>query len=161
MKMILTKPLFTFILGAILFSGISVAIAFAYVASDVDYSPDNDTWQVDNVGSAIDDLRRKYNNIATSSVETIGVCSGNSTSCSSTALEIGKAYLCVVNSRKYNGSFSISGANVLYKNEESAFLNYAYSTYRAFIIPTSSTVGFTISNSNGMTVVCYYVTNIE
>ena len=154
------KSLIAFIIGAILSSTITVVFAFSLFAEDVDYSPQNTRWQVNNVKLALDDLHSKYEALESSTIDVVSLCSGTS-SCSGSSLEIGKAYFCVATSRKYNGTFNITGAEVLLKQENGGFLDYAYTTYRAFIVPTSSTVSFSISNSTGMGVVCYHVTNIK
>ena len=55
MKKLLNNKIFTFFLGCILTGGISV-FAAAINASNVDYTPSDDTWQTNNVESAINDL---------------------------------------------------------------------------------------------------------
>ena len=59
MKKIFKNPFLTFILGAIVFSGITVA-AYTITSNDVGYTPSDNTWEVDNVRDAIDYL---YNQI--------------------------------------------------------------------------------------------------
>ena len=64
MKKVIFSRLFFFILGAILFSGITV-LAYKVNSDQVSYTPNNSNWQVDNVESAINDLyssvKRKQN----------------------------------------------------------------------------------------------------
>ena len=57
MKKILKNPLFSFILGSIIFGGIGTVFAYSILAEDVGYTPKDTTWEVDNVSDAIDDLR--------------------------------------------------------------------------------------------------------
>ena len=59
MKRIFKNPIFTFILGGILFGSITGVVAYSYSSNDISYTPKDTNWNVDNVGSAIDDL---YNN---------------------------------------------------------------------------------------------------
>ncbi len=59
MKKIFKNPIFTFILGAVLFSGITGVVAATMLAKDVSYTPKDSTWKVDNVKEAIDDLYTK------------------------------------------------------------------------------------------------------
>ena len=50
------RDVFSFILGAIFFGGIATVFAFSYFAPDVGFTPKDDTWEVDNVKDALDDL---------------------------------------------------------------------------------------------------------
>ena len=56
MKKIIKNPIFTFILGAILFGGTTGVLAATLLASNIKYTPKDKTWKVDNVKDAIDDL---------------------------------------------------------------------------------------------------------
>ena len=58
MKKVLKKSnIISFILGALFFCGLGTVLAFSFFASDVGFKPHDDTWNVDNVSSALDDLR--------------------------------------------------------------------------------------------------------
>ena len=57
MKKAFNNPLFTFFLGAIIFSGIAPAFAYSYLSRNVDFTPTASNWEVDNVSDAIDNLR--------------------------------------------------------------------------------------------------------
>lgn len=46
-----------FIFGIILTSAISVTASIIYTASDIEYTPTDETWEVDNVQAAIDELK--------------------------------------------------------------------------------------------------------
>lgn len=75
MKKIFKNPLFTFILGAIIFGTISTVFAYSTFANDVDFSPKDIHWNVGNVSDALDDLRNTttdyvYGTITTSSYST-------------------------------------------------------------------------------------------
>jgi len=63
MKKIINKlkknSLFTFILGILLCSGI--VYGASYLATDVSYTPADDTWEVSNVNEALDSLYDKHN----------------------------------------------------------------------------------------------------
>ena len=50
------KEIISFILGAILFSGVGAYAAVTFVASDVTYTPSDTTWSVTKVDKALDDL---------------------------------------------------------------------------------------------------------
>ena len=56
MKKIFKNPILTFILGAITFSCITSAFAYSIIASSVGFTPTDDTWEVENVSKALDDL---------------------------------------------------------------------------------------------------------
>lgn len=60
MRKIIKNPIFTFILGALIFGGIIGVSAYTILANDIGYTPKDSTWEVDNVKDAIDDL---YGNI--------------------------------------------------------------------------------------------------
>lgn len=53
------KNIFYFILGAIIFGGIGTVLAATLLATDVAYTPEDNTWEVNNVQEAIDDLYSK------------------------------------------------------------------------------------------------------
>ena len=61
MKKIIKNPIFTFILGAIIFSGIISVAAYNIFANDIGYTPKDKTWKVDNVKDAIDELYTRSN----------------------------------------------------------------------------------------------------
>ena len=65
MKKFLTSRIFAFILGAIIFSGVTGVIAATIMAKDVSYTPKDTTWNVDNVEDAIDSLYTKANTTIT------------------------------------------------------------------------------------------------
>lgn len=56
MKNIFKNPIFMFILGALIFSSITVSAAYTLYANSVGYTPKASGWNVDNVGDAIDSL---------------------------------------------------------------------------------------------------------
>lgn len=68
MKKIFKSRLFTFVLGAIIFSGITAVSAYTIFANDIGYTPKDTTWKksngedITNVKDAIDDLYDKVNN---------------------------------------------------------------------------------------------------
>ena len=66
MKKIIRNPLFTFVLGAIIFSSVVGVVAYNYNAKDISYTPKDSNWNVDNVEDAIKDLK---NNKGYSSLE--------------------------------------------------------------------------------------------
>ena len=59
MRKFLCSRIFSFILGAVIFGGISVVSAYTLFASDTVYTPRDETWEVNNVKSALDDLKGK------------------------------------------------------------------------------------------------------
>ena len=64
MKKIFKKSnVFSFILGAIIFGGIVGVSAYTILASDIGYTPSDNSWQVNNVKDAIDELYSKSNTI--------------------------------------------------------------------------------------------------
>ena len=160
MKKLLNKPLFTFLLGAIIFGTIAGVSALTILANNVDFTPRDDTWNVDKVNIALDDLYQRYLDVTDPSMEVTYVCSvEGSSSCSGTSLDTNKVYFCVTNARSYNGTHTITGAQVLLNQENGGYLDYKYTTYRSFIKPIASTVTFSVSNTNGIGVVCYHIIN--
>lgn len=60
MKKIFKSRIFSFILGAVIFSGISVC-AYSLSSNDISFTPENNNWQVSNVEEAVNDLYDKSN----------------------------------------------------------------------------------------------------
>ena len=56
MKKIFKSRIFCFLLGVVLSCGITTALAFAYLAPDVGFTPKDDKWEVDDVKEALDSL---------------------------------------------------------------------------------------------------------
>ena len=56
MKEFIKSRIFTFILGAILFGSVGVVLAYTLFAQDIGFTPIDNTWEVNNVKSALDDL---------------------------------------------------------------------------------------------------------
>ena len=67
MKKIIKNPIFTFILGALIFGGIVGVSAYTIFANDIGYTPKDSTWKksngedITNVKDAIDELYSKAN----------------------------------------------------------------------------------------------------
>ena len=57
MKSLVRSNVFSFLLGSFLFGSISLVSAYILFASDVSYAPSDDTWNVENVQDAVDELR--------------------------------------------------------------------------------------------------------
>lgn len=62
MKKIFKSRIFAFILGTLIFSGITAVSAYTILANDIEYTPKDTTWEVNNVKDAIDDLYSKVDN---------------------------------------------------------------------------------------------------
>ena len=61
MKKLFSKSnIFSFLLGAVIFSGITSVFAYTLIASDVGYTPTESTFDVDNVSDAIDQLYNEF-----------------------------------------------------------------------------------------------------
>ena len=61
MKKIFKNSILTFVLGAIIFSGITAYAAGRYYATQVDYEPANPNFNVDNMSDALDQLYTTQN----------------------------------------------------------------------------------------------------
>lgn len=61
MKKVLKSRIFAFILGAIIFSGITSVAAYSIFANDIGYTPKDSTWEVNNIQDAVDDLFNRVN----------------------------------------------------------------------------------------------------
>ena len=57
MKKLIKNPIFTFILGFVIAIGITSVFAFDFSAQNVEFTPTETDWNVNNVKSALDDLR--------------------------------------------------------------------------------------------------------
>ena len=57
MKKLFKNPIFMFILGFVIAISITTVFAFDFSANNVGFSPTETNWNVDNVKSALDDLR--------------------------------------------------------------------------------------------------------
>jgi len=55
------KYAFSFVLGAVIFGSITAYATYKINSSDVGFTPANESWKVDNVGSAINDLYTNQN----------------------------------------------------------------------------------------------------
>ena len=70
MKKIIKNPIFTFILGSLIFGGIVGVSAYTIFANDIGYTPKDSTWKksngedITNVSDAIDELYTKINDNA-------------------------------------------------------------------------------------------------
>ena len=68
MKKAFKSRIFAFVLGAIIFSGITAVSAYTILANDIGYTPKDSTWKksngedITNVKDAIDELYTKANN---------------------------------------------------------------------------------------------------
>ena len=51
-----TIAIIAFILGAIMFSGVSSVVAYSFASNQVGFTPNDGAWQVNSVGDAINDL---------------------------------------------------------------------------------------------------------
>ena len=56
MKKLMKNPIFMFILGFVIAVGVTSVLAYDLFAPNVGYTPKDDTWNVDNTKSALDDL---------------------------------------------------------------------------------------------------------
>ena len=67
MKKIIKNPIFTFVLGALIFGGIVGVSAYTILATDIGYTPKDTTWKksngedITNVKDAVDELYDKAN----------------------------------------------------------------------------------------------------
>lgn len=67
MKKLIKSRIFAFILGAVMFSGITGVVAYTLLANDIGFTPSDTTWKqsngedITNVGEAIDELYNKVN----------------------------------------------------------------------------------------------------
>lgn len=53
---VLKNNVFTFVLGGVVFSGVTVGATYLYHSNQVDYEPTNESWKVDNVETALNQL---------------------------------------------------------------------------------------------------------
>lgn len=104
MRRIIKNNLLGFILGAIIFSGVTV-LATQYLAKDISFSPKNSTWKASdgsdivNVKDAIDDLYKLKNNInLNEKLELIEINTGKDINISS-----GYKYIIISNSEWTSG----------------------------------------------------------
>ena len=143
MKKIIKNPIFTFILGALIFTGITSVAAYSILANDIRYTPKDSTWKksngedITNVKDAIDELYSKANlNIKTENLKLIKGTNKIPTI-------VGKNYLIVFNitsltSQAYTPALS-SGYELLADTNviSASFNNYIYKT-KAFIVKATA-----------------------
>lgn len=58
------KMFFAFILGGIIFGSIAGVVAYNYNAKDISYTPNDSSWNVDNIDAAIKDMHSNIINLA-------------------------------------------------------------------------------------------------
>ena len=99
MKKIIKNPIFTFILGALIFGGIGVVSAYTILANDIRYTPKDTTWKkssgedITNVQDAIDEL---YNKTSSSSSLLNKICTYQSEGSYGQKVQVGALYDCEV-----------------------------------------------------------------
>lgn len=97
MKKIIINPIFTFILGALIFGGIVGVSAYTIFANDIGYTPKDSTWKksngedITNVKEAIDELYTKTNSSSLNKI-----CEYQSEGSYGNPGEIGALYDCEV-----------------------------------------------------------------
>ncbi|MBR1416353.1 MAG: hypothetical protein IJ572_00855 [Bacilli bacterium] len=57
MKKLIISRIFYFIIGALIFGGISTVLAYSFLTTDVSFTPTDSNWNVDNANLALDELR--------------------------------------------------------------------------------------------------------
>lgn len=157
MKKFIKNNIIGFILGAVIFSSITVA-AYSVLANDIGYTPKDNTWKkangedITNVKDAIDELYGKANNsvlnIKISEFHSSRVSASSSASVTITDLTPNKSYKAIVmrnvgaRSDSYVMGFfsswnsvSVSNVSSYSKGETDFVVNF---------VPTSSSVTFTI-----------------
>ena len=72
MKKLIKTKIFYFILGAIIFIGSASALAYSIIASDVGFTPKDDSWDVDNTKDALDDIFKRVNSFSVEAKELNG-----------------------------------------------------------------------------------------
>ena len=94
---IIKNPIFTFILGAIIFSSITGVIAYNLTSDKIGFEPDDEDWNVENVEEAINDLYSKkqidISNMTLVDSKYTQVLNANSTSSTYTSLSKGTYFL--------------------------------------------------------------------
>ena len=150
-KKLITSRIFSFILGAILFSGVTV-FAYSISSKDIAFTPTNENWQVTNVEEAINDLYTKK--IANLIVHSSNNFEGTTTATVSD-FEVDKYYLCTSNIRNLVTTQEITGAEIIYKRSDSAFLDNKYSVQLFYLKATSENITFTYPGAAGFGVRCY------
>ena len=119
MKKIMKSRFFAFMLGAIIFSGITGVAAASILASSISYSPSDNSWNVNNVESALDDLKSNCRKSVTIKNENIS-CGSASTQCTINSFTPGNVYVCKQNDRNQaNGNISGDYELLEYQNSHS------------------------------------------
>lgn len=158
MKRIIKNPIFTFILGTLIFGSIGVVSAYTIFANDIGYTPKDSTWKksngedITNVGDAIDELYNKASN-SSSNIDILEFHSSRTSASSSASVTItdltpNKSYKAIVmrnvgaRSDSYVMGFYSSWNNVDISNVSS--YSIGENNFVVNFVPTSSTVTFTI-----------------
>ena len=109
MKKILKSRIFSFILGAVIFGFIGVVSAYTLLASDTEYHPKDEDWEVDNVSDALDYLYENVNLEYGAAQYSVSVGKGN-TKTHSITLKPGKYLLISVDGFSAGTPSSVSSS---------------------------------------------------
>lgn len=153
MKKMLNNKLFYFLLGAILFSGITV-FAYSITSKEISFTPENTNWEVTNVEEAINDLYNyKINDIELAQ-------SGDFEAKSSAAISgftIDSYYFCIANMRNNVTTYSISDSEIMFGLPYLSFLDSRYTNYHLYFKAKSETITFSFPGASGFGILCYSV----
>jgi len=152
MKKFLTSRVFAFLLGALLFSGITGVAAYNMFASNVGYTPEDTSWEVDNVSDAIDDLYLKVNDRVIKVIAEFAQGEGN-TSYSYTVTEKGTLIIYLFSFRGNGGSH---GTFYCKKNNtdltaSKVIVNNTYRKYSRFVVEVEPGDVISLYSSNSGT----------
>ena len=143
------------IITAIVCISTTAYAAYNYYAKDISFTPSNESWKVENVEDAINDLylskktNMKY--VTGSAMDGVRTVTANN-------FEVGEYYLCISNTKGLIITYSINGADIIYELNNKDMLDYLYTNYITYIKAEATTINFSYtsnSNNSGMTVKCY------
>ena len=108
MKKLISSRLFYFILGVVISCGITTAFAYSFFADDVNFTPTDTSWDVDNVQKALDELYKDVT-LKPDNIQLIGTRVG-ATATISIEYRYGLVVNCFHNAVGYNASNCLNHA---------------------------------------------------
>lgn len=145
------KVIIAFIVGIILASGITI-YAYSLSASEVSYTLEENTITVDE---ALNNLYAQINKVPSLGSSKWATSANNTTSTTVSGLELNNYYVCMITTRRYGGTLSISGVQVLFQTEQGGYLDGNHDAFLALIYASNASATFSVSGTQGVQVSCW------
>lgn len=143
------------IITAIVCISTTAYAAYNHYAKDISFTPSNESWKVENVEDAINDL---YLSKKTNMKYVTSAAMDGDRTVTVNKFEVGEYYMCTANTRGLINTYSVTGADVIQEVHNHGLLDYLYSNYITYIKAESTTINFSYtsnSSNKGIVVQCY------